>query len=451
VDPAERAELLERAGAEASLAGRHDAAERHLRSAMVLRRELGDRPAIARGIAALGTALNTAWRTGEAIALLEPAAAEFADLADDASGIMLGSQLARGLFLNAEHRRAIEVADRVLAAAERADIRPVIVDTLVTKGSALGFAGRSVEGLALLAGGQAIAAAEGFSVIQLRALGNRSAVDSSRDPRAAVSEAREGLALARRVGHRSMATILASNGAESALRTGDWAWATATMEAVLADDLEMSDRAAAIATVIQFAAARGEPTGELIAELNRLVGGSTDPQNAMNVPAAAGFVAFADGDLAKARAAWNELRGFVPESTPIAAARAARAALWLGDADGAAADLSAMMAFGAHGSAIEADRTTIRAGLAALAGQAGDALLLYRDALRAWRDLGCRWDEALAGLDMAILLDPTHPDVAAAAARSREILGGLGAVPMLERLDEAMTRAGAVPEARTPA
>ena len=86
-----------------------------------------------------------------------------------------------------------------------------------------------------------------------------------------------------------------------------------------------------------------------------------------------------------------------------------------------------------------------------MAGQAGDALLLYRDALRAWRDLGCRWDEALAGLDMAILLDPTHPDVAAAAARSREILGGLGAVPMLERLDEAMTRAGAVPEARTPA
>ena len=68
--------------------------------------------------------------------------------------------------------------------------------------------------------------------------------------------------------------------------------------------------------------------------------------------------------------------------------------------------------------AIEADRRTIRAGIAALEGRRADALALYRDALRAWRDLGLAWDEALCGLDMALLLDPADPDVLAECGRT---------------------------------
>ena len=63
-DPAARAELLERAGDEASAASRHDAAERHLRAAVEARRNLGDRPGTAGALAALGRALNWALPDG---------------------------------------------------------------------------------------------------------------------------------------------------------------------------------------------------------------------------------------------------------------------------------------------------------------------------------------------------------------------------------------------------
>lgn len=92
--------------------------------------------------------------------------------------------------------------------------------------------------------------------------------------------------------------------------------------------------------------------------------------------------------------------------------------------------------FGSQASPGSRDR--IRAGLAALDDRLDDALPRYRDALRAWRDLGLAWDEALTGIDMATLLDPGDPDVRAAAGRSREILVRLEAAPFIERLDAAM-------------
>jgi len=69
-----------------------------------------------------------------------------------------------------------------------------------------------------------------------------------------------------------------------------------------------------------------------------------------------------------------------------------------------------------------------------------DGLALYRDALRAWRDLGLAWDEALCGLDMALLLDPADPEVHAAAGTAREILVRLEAAPFIARLDAASAR-----------
>ena len=54
--------------------------------------------------------------------------------------------------------------------------------------------------------------------------------------------------------------------------------------------------------------------------------------------------------------------------------------------------------------------------------------------------MGPIWDEALCSIDMALLLDPNEPDVAAAADAARTILVRLGAAPFIERLDEAMAR-----------
>ena len=121
-------------------------------------------------------------------------------------------------------------------------------------------------------------------------------------------------------------------------------------------------------------------------------------------------------------------------------ALAARACLLRGDASGAAADLDALEATGAHGPWNEARRVSIRAGLAALDGRTADALGLYADALRRFRDLGVAFDEALTATEMATLLDPTLPEVVAAADAARGILTRLRARPFLDRLEAAMAR-----------
>ena len=82
-DPVLEAELLSRLGDAADHAGRYELAETSLRRAADLARATGDRPRAAAAIAALGEAMVGARRTEEALALLEPAALEFADLASD--------------------------------------------------------------------------------------------------------------------------------------------------------------------------------------------------------------------------------------------------------------------------------------------------------------------------------------------------------------------------------
>ncbi len=441
-DPADRAELLERAGTAASAAGRHDTSERHLRAALDAQRAVGDRSAIAGATAALGRALLAAHRGPEALAILEPAGLEFGDLTADPSVIALGGQLARALMLEDQQRRAIEVADPVLEAAERADLVAIVADTLLTKGASLASLSRVTEGLSLIRGGQALAEANGLNRTLLRALINHSAVDISRNPRAALESVISGLALARQLGERSPAATLLANGTEAAIRTGDWPWALAELEAALAEDIEASDRIVLVGTLVAIRSMRGDASDDL-AELTTNIGMATDAILLTSLYIAKAYDAFGRGHLTDARAALSRLAEISSTNQTAAMEQRARAALWLGDVDAARADLAALDEFGVHGPAIEAGRTTIRAGIAALESRSSDALALYRDALREWRDLGLVWDEALCGVDMATLLDPADPEVRAAADAAREILVRLQAAPYLARLDEAMARSRA--------
>ena len=129
---------------------------------------------------------------------------------------------------------------------------------------------------------------------------------------------------------------------------------------------------------------------------------------------------------------------------------AARCAILAGDSATATEDLAAAAETARRGRVGAADRTTINAGLAALDGRPRDAVVLYREALREWRDLGMVWDEALCAIDMAVLLDPADPEVAAAAESARAILVGLRARPFVERLDAAMARGSQPAEREAP-
>src|SRR6185369_14541831 len=86
------------------------------------------------------------------------------------------------------------------------------------------------------------------------------------------------------------------------------------------------------------------------------------------------------------------------------------------------------------------DVETLMAGLAALEGRRADAVTEYREALRGWKQLGCTFDEALAALDMAILLKPTEremPEAAALIEDARQALLQMDAQPLVARLESA--------------
>ncbi|MDL2335854.1 MAG: adenylate/guanylate cyclase domain-containing protein, partial [Chloroflexota bacterium] len=77
-EPADRAEILERASESASTASRHEIAADLARQAIAARAESGDRVGQARATAALGWRLLNAHNDNEAMAVLDPAVTEFA-------------------------------------------------------------------------------------------------------------------------------------------------------------------------------------------------------------------------------------------------------------------------------------------------------------------------------------------------------------------------------------
>ncbi len=438
-DPTEEAELLERAGESASAAAHHAEAADLLRQAVQLHRERGDRPATARATSALGRALLSPFYTGQALAVLEPAAAEFADLGADPAYIDLLGQLARGYMLNEQAERAVVVSAQVLAAAEHADLVPLVADTMVTLGSALGNLGRGYQGFAEIQGGLDLAERHGEVVIAMRARLNMGALPNV-EPTYALEVNRRGLAEARRMGHRRRLLLFLTNGAEQGFWIGDWDWALPELDQLLAAEPEPEERVPALESLVRLRSGKGEPVDAYLEEVERLAEGKTDPQTRYSATVTRADLLFAKGELGEAAATYRLAATFSAGNSPFCFTMAARAALLTGDAVAAAADLEAVDALAMHSQWIKSRSTSIRAGLAALDGRPGDARALYADAIRSFRDIGVLFEEALTVIEMATLLDPASAEVRVAADAARETLVRLGARAFLERLDTAMAR-----------
>ena len=439
-DPADEADLLERAGQSARMAARYERAEVFLRGALALHRKRGDRIAAARATASLGRALISGQQPEAALELLVPASAEYADLFPERALVSLDGTLASAYVENEEPRRALEVVERVAEAAEHDDLVDILAMALVTKGMALGAIGRRREGIGAIRAGEQLARDNRLDDVLSAALGLRGFLQGDIDMVGSMDAYKESLALARRVGNRMGLLRSVNNLGYTAFLAGDWTEALEQLDGQLADDLERVDRIPLLANSVIVHACRGEDVSGELAELQRLM--SEDPSRA-SMPAvddAVANAALANGRLGEAGAAWRHLADQDAVNAPEFRYRAARTALWDRDVAGAQADLAALDATGVHGRVVEARRATIRAGLAALEGRAAEALLLYREVLRGWRDVGVPWDEALAGIDMATLLEPSEPEVRSVAESTRETLGRLGAKPFLERLDDAMAR-----------
>jgi hypothetical protein len=261
------------------------------------------------------------------------------------------------------------------------------------------------------------------------------------DHSAALEGYREGLALARRVGHRNIERRFANNVGYTAFLAGEWDEAAAVMKDALTEEMDEVDRIGLLSNLSVLHAARGQPIDEEIAEMERLGKDLADPRWRAVIFDVQGNAALARGQLDASRAAWLSLTKLEQFQIPEFRYRAARSAVWTADAATAKEDVAAIRATGVHGRVTETRIVTLEAGIAAIEGRVAEATALYREALQGWQDAHQPWDEALTVIDMTAVLTTTDPELRRAVERARQFFTRVGALTFLERLEAAAGRA----------
>jgi hypothetical protein len=239
---------------------------------------------------------------------------------------------------------------------------------------------------------------------------------------------------------------MVGNGVVCAIRVGEWSWAEALLDEWIPADLStvggtsqysefFNDRAV-------LASLRGADPAADLERAGSLIRGTTDPQYESYDAWARAWAAFSAGRfdeaLRQALRAAERTSFFHPLAVPLAS----RAALWAGDVNGARDGLDRLGKTMFRGQALAFDKASIEAGIAALSGRTAEALALYRDTLRGWRDLKCAWDEALTVVDMVTFLGAAEAEVRTAADWARTTLDRLDAQPFIDRLEAGLADKG---------
>ena len=156
---------------------------------------------------------------------------------------LISEAVGRVYFRRNDLAEAVSWSDRALALADPLRLDEIVAMALITKGTALrdGFTQRR-EGLALLEGAVIDARTHRQSQAALRGMNNVAAQMIGSDPRAAIEQTREGMALARRLGLLSFDGYHAGNGIAAAERLGEWAWAREAIGALVDAHPEGNER-----------------------------------------------------------------------------------------------------------------------------------------------------------------------------------------------------------------
>ena len=438
-DPGEEADLIERIAVAADAVGRTTEAWSAFTDAIDRHRARGNRVAAARATAGLGEALLNAYESGRALDMLQPAEAEFADLAPDRSLVAIRAQISRGHMLRGEWQEAVRWADLALADAERGDALDLVAHTLITKGSALATTGRWREGTGLMDVGRRLAEEHGLWIAYLRAVANLSSALAETDPRAGVATGRSGWEVAKRHGYQRLALTVLGNTLEiSLLFVGDWSPEARELAVLRLDDVGAGERASLLGA-LRMVRAFEEPDADLSEGWPDVKG--LDPAIRSGIEYAQAVVALAVGDLRAAFEAGRAAAGLsinAPNGTLIAARAAARS----GDRGLVAEMLAAHDALGVFGPAHTVNRDGMAAALLALDGRWPEAVVAFRDATRRMAELGLEMSRAQLLLDAAFVAPPGDAFGAEAGRGARELFGRMGARAFVVQVDALLARPG---------
>ena len=434
VDPAEEADLHERAAAAAEARADEARSGTHFGRAIELWHSVGERSAELRATVALARSLGNYYHLDQAAGVLETAVETFGDLTGTADGVALVGELARVEMLREHPAASITLADRALLDAEALAVRPAIADLLITKGVSYANAGRAVEGRALLEAGTRIADEDGLVLIGLRGRINLSA-NPAIEPRAGFDIAREGLETARRIGNRRAESGLIGNYAFAALTLGAWDELIAEVRGLPAS---VAESPILLGNVMQVMAFRGEPVDRAVLE------GALAGQDPLLVEAILldldANVALVGGRPADAIAAATRLAGISAQSAPAAFVVAAHAATWSGDLPALRRAAGGLEATRVRGLELDGARAAIRAAMDALEGRHAESLAGFRDALAHLVGHELRLTQMLVGIGVAATLGAETSETAVLVDEARAIMTELRAAALLDRLDEALAR-----------
>ncbi len=398
--PEERAAVLEEAAAAARAAAQLSQAERFLRELIELRR---DGPEAAKARAQLASVLLMAQRNEPALVELESAIAAVDDAESDPAGVELIAQLARARLLVGDEQAGLGWAEQATEAAERLGLGGVAVDAHVTHGTALVVLGEVEVGIEELERAIETARRDGFLSAELRARNNLAWLAVADDPRVTLETARRGFELAQVMGVGDMAVQLGEVACAAALDTGDWEWALATTDELLSAPLPEANRLNLIADAAVIGALAGDRSRLKALDGIEPLPPETDAQVAAGIKTARAWISLVGGRLDEARdlaaAAALESLGADRFHALIVGARAS---VWAGDREGAAAALSEAEETQLTGRAKEAALETLRAGVAALDGDNDPAA--FERAADGWRRLELPTQLALCLIDAARLV-----------------------------------------------
>ncbi|HUG48267.1 MAG TPA: adenylate/guanylate cyclase domain-containing protein [Candidatus Limnocylindria bacterium] len=429
-DSAERAGIHERAGNVARSAHDADAAQDHLSHAIDWYRSEGDSAAVARATTTLSTALIDEVRIEQAIELISRTIEE-PGLVDSPAAVPLMANLARAYLNRGNPQEASSWADQAIAAGERIDDVASVIEALINRATAAAELGRPREGQALLTGALALAERQGASLSALRAANNLATLESEDSPRGALLAYGSALDLARAAGELGWVSNFQSSLLEMHFALGEWQAvhdqvASMDQEALLPHEWEhLYDMLAVIAAFQGDDARAAELLGRWQSDPQKTV-----TQHEAAHHAALGRVAFAQGLMAEAH---------TRAATAASSSRyhhdghflAGQAALWLRDAAKLSTALTHFEKEGAHTQLRKAQLSTLRAALAALAGD--NAEVAYGEAIARWIPLENPLQTALAQLELATIAG-SRAATEEAEAEARRLLASLRAEGLIDRL-----------------
>ena len=220
-DPLEQAALHERAGAAAATAARMQAGDEHGRKAGELYAALGDRLGVLRSRTLQARVMLAEHGDQSAIALMQEALAEVADLPPAPEIVNAQSELARALMVQGSPE-ALVWCERVLENPQLTS-QSVLVHTLITKGSALSIStARTAEAEAVLRGAMVLADRLGEPHAMLRARNNLTGIVDPQSTQGSIDLAREVFEIGQRYGERTWVQQAIGGALTGSFEIGRW-------------------------------------------------------------------------------------------------------------------------------------------------------------------------------------------------------------------------------------